>query len=153
VGVGFTAAEAGSYMIALDNFDALFQNQDILLHDKALEVYHNLKGGAYSFVTAAGTFDQRFEIVYRDAGALGVGEYQLGNDIVVFKDAAAVKIISSRSSIQSVQVSDMQGRIIYTKKNIGATNTVLDGLSAERQVLIVTITTEDNKKVSKKIIF
>ena len=151
--LGFKATDAGSYTIALDKFDGLFQNQDVFLHDKTMEIYHDLKASEYSFVTNAGTFDDRFEIVYRDAGALGVGEFELGNSIIVFKDLQQVKVVSSRIPIKAVEVSDMQGRIIYKRKGLDSTSIVLDGLYSERQVLIVNITTEDDRIVSKKIIF
>lgn len=152
VPLGLKAGSAGIFTIAIDKLDGLFGSQDIFLHDKELEHLHDLKIAGYAFSTPAGTFDDRFEIVYRD-DTLGTDGFQERNSIVAFKEGESVKVISSRSRIIAVEICDMQGRIIYRKKGFDALAVTLDGIAAARQVLIVNVTTAENKKVSKKIIY
>ncbi|MXN93349.1 hypothetical protein GR160_19165, partial [Flavobacterium sp. Sd200] len=65
VPMGFTAVTPGDYTLSLDRFDGLFdQGQDIYLKDNQLGLTHDLADGGYAFSTAAGTFNDRFEVVY-----------------------------------------------------------------------------------------
>src|SRR5690606_245599 len=68
VALGFRAVNAGSFTISLHNFDGLFaDNQNIYLKDNFTQAVHNLKDGAYSFVSEEGVFNTRFEVVYQTA--------------------------------------------------------------------------------------
>jgi len=154
VPVGFRSNAPGSCTIAIDRLDGLFESQQIFLHDKDLGLYHDLKASPYIFATAAGIFEDRFEIAYRNGPSLGTGEFDsASNSIIAFKEGGAVKVVSSRSRIIAVEVSDIQGRIIYRRKGLDGQAIVLDGLTAARQVLIINVTTEQNRKTSRKIVF
>lgn len=56
---------AGNHTISLANFEGLFDLTGIYLVDKLLNVTTNLKDGDYTFNSAAGTFNTRFEIIYQ----------------------------------------------------------------------------------------
>lgn len=56
---------AGNYTISLADFEGLFELTGIYLIDKTLNVTTNLKEANYTFDSAAGTFDTRFEIAYQ----------------------------------------------------------------------------------------
>jgi hypothetical protein len=47
----------------------------------------------------------------------------------------------------------VRGRLVYEKSNINTTTTTLNDLKAEQGVLLVKITSEDNKVVTKKMVF
>ena len=66
VALNFTATTAGSYTIAIDHVDGLFNNpnQNIFLKDNATNTTHNLRESAYTFTAAAGSDSSRFELVY-----------------------------------------------------------------------------------------
>ncbi|MGV9004261.1 beta strand repeat-containing protein [Flavobacterium sp.] len=68
VPVGYKTTVAGVYTIAIDSNDGLFAgNQAIYLRDLTLNIEHNLKQNPYVFETVSGTFNNRFEIVYKTA--------------------------------------------------------------------------------------
>lgn len=68
VPIGYRTTAAGFYTIAIDEQDGLFAgSQAVYLKDLTLGVEHNLKLNPYVFETASGTFDNRFEIVYKSA--------------------------------------------------------------------------------------
>jgi len=55
--------------------------------------------------------------------------------------------------MKNVKIYDVRGRLIYEQSNIKSTTTALNYLKAAQQVLLVKITSEDNKVVTKKVVF
>lgn len=155
VPVGYKALAAGTYTISLENFDGLFANgQNIYLKDKVSNTVHNLNSGAYSFASNAGTFDGRFEIVYVEDGALGTDNPAVTADnIVVFKDGSALGIAAGTTEIASVAIYDIRGRLLYQNNAVNATETSITTLQAAQQVLVVQVTTAQNVKISKKVVY
>lgn len=155
VPVGYKAFAAGTYTISLENFDGLFANgQNIYLKDKVSNTIHNLNSGAYSFASNAGTFDGRFEIVYVEDGALGTDNPAVTADnIVVFKDGSALSIAAGTTEIASVAIYDIRGRLLYQNNAVNATETSITTLQAAQQVLVVQVTTAQNVKISKKVVY
>src|SRR5690606_15664814 len=54
----------GKYIISLNEKEGVFNGQKIYLKDKYLHVTHNLSQGHYEYEGLAGTFNDRFEIVF-----------------------------------------------------------------------------------------
>ncbi|RZJ75223.1 MAG: T9SS sorting signal type C domain-containing protein, partial [Flavobacterium sp.] len=153
VSMGYKSAVAGNHKITLSSTDGLFaEGQDIFLRDNVLGVTHNIKESAYTFATEAGTFENRFEIVY--AQALGTDNPVMNtNSIVVYKQGSAININAGTIEMTGVTVYDIQGRQLYSKTGINATEAVISDLQSQQQVLIIQITTAKNGKVSRKIVF
>ncbi|AWA28795.1 hypothetical protein HYN48_01095 [Flavobacterium magnum] len=154
VPMGFTAATAGTYIIELDHVDGLFSgDQNIYLKDNLLGVTHNIKQGAYSFASAEGTFANRFEVVYQSS-PLGVDTPTFdANSVVVYKNQGMLHINSGKIVMSGVKIFDVRGRLIYERGAINASETVLNDLRAEEQVLLVQITSVDNEVVTKKVAY
>lgn len=153
VPLGYKSTTAGQLEITLHNFDGLFSAQNIYLEDKLLNVIHDLKAGSYIFVTEAGTFDNRFVLRYTDT-ALSISDQQLHPDaVVVYKNAEGIQIMASNLIMKEVRIFDVRGRLLLTRDSINASQTTISNLQAQEQVLIVQITTHDNKKVNKKIVY
>jgi len=153
VPMGFVANTAGSYTIHLDHTDGVFStSQDIYLKDNMLGFIKNIKEGDYTFNTNAGTFTNRFEVVYNKT-TLGATNPQLTADnVIVFKQGTVINVNSSTAQITGVAVYDVRGRKLYSQDNINNIQTVVNGLAIQEQVIIVEVTTIKGK-VSKKIIF
>lgn len=148
-------AAAGSYTIAIGRLEGLFaQGQQIFIKDKLAGVTHNLTDGAYTFTTEPGTFASRFEIVYVADGNLGTDKPSLTADTtIVYKQGSDIVINTGTADMKSVAIFDTRGRMLYNTNNVNGTEHIATGLQAAQQVLIVQVTTLDNQKVSKKIIF
>ena len=71
VQLGIQSSINDEFLIAIDETDLLFENYSIYLVDKFLDISHDLKVSPYSFSTAAGKFDDRFELRYTE-NLLGV---------------------------------------------------------------------------------
>lgn len=154
VPLGYRSSIAGPFQISLSSFDGLFADQDVYLEDAVTGLIHDLKAGPYNFSTESGTFDTRFTLRYTN-GTLGVADAPLdSNAVVVYKDRSQlIQIAASGITLKSVQVFDVRGRLLFEANGINAANYTIDGLQAAEQVLLVKVTSADNKQVSKKIIF
>ncbi|WP_439553487.1 T9SS sorting signal type C domain-containing protein [Flavobacterium macrobrachii] len=146
-------ATAGNYTISIEQTQGLFnQGQAIYLNDKLSSTLHNFAAGSYTFTSEAGTFDERFEVVYRDA-ALSVDVPTLTEkQVVIYKNQANDFVINTGDfEMSAVKVFDVRGRLLVEKQGINATQTsITAGLSNE--VLLVQIKTVDGSIVTKKVI-
>ena len=151
VPLGFKTDAAGNYTIAIDHVDGLFNTgQAIYLKDNLLNTVTDLNAGSYSFASAAGTFNSRFELVYQRV--LGVNNPDFtSNNVIAFNDNGDIKINSGSTVMEQVRVYDLQGRLLVEKKQINATETKIT-TTAANQVLLLEITATTGTKVIKKII-
>lgn len=149
VALGFRAVNAGSFTISLHNFDGLFaDNQNIYLKDNFTQAVHNLKDGAYSFVSEEGVFNTRFEVVYQTTMSV---ENPVANNSnwVVYSQENGFQVQTQGFELKTVQVFDLLGRTIYTANAQGTTHNI-PSLGAE-SVYIVKVTTTENVVLSKKV--
>jgi hypothetical protein len=151
--LGFKSTVASSYEIKLSDFDGLFVNQAVYLEDKLMQVIHDLKQSNYSFVTAVGTFEDRFQLRFTTT-TLDTADNVLSNDaVIVFKNGQNIQINTSNFEIQSVVVFDIRGAQLYAKQNVNANALSISNLNSSQQVLLVKITGVDGKTVTKKVLF
>ncbi|PKB15127.1 T9SS sorting signal type C domain-containing protein [Flavobacterium sp. 5] len=152
VPLGFKAAESGTFTIAIYKTDGLFSgNQDILIKDNLTGTTNSIKTAPYNFTSAIGTFDGRFEIVYTKS-SLGLDpQTALENSVIVYTKNSTL-FVQSSSVITSVRIFDILGRLLSENKNINDTRFQSGKLSLTRQVVLVEVTDNENKKVLKKII-
>ena len=150
VPLGFKATTAGNYTIAIDHLDGLFtEGQNVYLKDNLAGTTHDL-ASPYSFANDAGVFETRFEIVYQQA--LGVPGHTLENEVVIYKGQTGGFVISSGTiTMDNVKVFDIRGRLLLEKKGINAGEVSFNAGDAN-QVLVVKITSDDNRSVTRKVI-
>ena len=152
VPLSFKVTNAGDYTIAIDHVNGLFAtSQDVILKDNDNGTETNLKSNSYTFTAQAGTTNTRFSLKYQKT--LGVTTPALDdNSIVVYKNYGIINIKSNGSSIDSVKLYDIRGRLLEEKTKVNANETSIESSKYTNQVLIVKIASSDNKVVSKKII-
>jgi len=66
VKLGLKVVEAGNFEINIEQVDGLFAQQDVYIKDTYTNAIHNLKEGSYYFISQVGTFNDRFEVVYKN---------------------------------------------------------------------------------------
>jgi subtilisin-like proprotein convertase family protein len=154
VPLSFKIATSGNYSISIDQLSGIFsQGQLIYLKDNALNVVHNLnEGGAYNFTSQAGTFSDRFEVVYANA-ALGIDNPIFSaNQVVVYKNESNQFVVTTGNiEMSSIKVFDIRGRLITSENNINASETTIQA-DVATQVLLLQITSTDGSIVTKKVI-
>jgi trimeric autotransporter adhesin len=143
---------AGNYSIAIDHVDGLFLgNQGIFLKDNITGTIQDLKTGSYTFASAAGTFDLRFEILYQLPLDIDLPEFN-GNQVIVYKNGADGLVVNTGNIIMdTVKMFDVRGRLLQEQKGINASQATINAGLAN-QVLLVQITSQDGITVTKKVI-
>ena len=151
VPLGFKTNNAGNLTISIDHVDGFFSSgQSIYLKDNLLNTIVDLGSGSYSFASAIGTFNSRFEIVYQSV--LGVNNPEFTNDIVVaFVKNGEIKINSGNVIMSNINVYDIQGRLLASKNKVNASDKIVS-IAAETKLLLLEITDVKGSKVTKKLI-
>lgn len=148
--LGFRANQPGSFTISLVDFDGVFaEGQNIYLRDNVTQIEHSLNEGSYEFVSDQGVFHTRFEIIYKPSGTLNIENSNLNTKWIIYKQNNTLQIQTQDFEMKEVMVYDILGRIVHTSEVEGKSHT-LPYLGAD-QMLIVKITTTDNKVLSKKV--
>lgn len=151
VPLGYKATIAGNFTLALENFDGLFQSQNVYLLDKSTNVVQDLKTSSYTFASAIGTFNDRFEIRYTNntlsvtnplANTTGFTSYVDDNQL----------FIKASNELISVTLYDLLGRAVFSSGTIDAADYKTPTLNLQHQVLVVKAVFENGTVVSKKVI-
>jgi predicted outer membrane repeat protein len=151
VALNFKTDAAGDYTIAIDHTDGVFANgQDIYLVDSKAGTETDLKAAAYNFTAAAGIDNSRFSLKYQKTLKVDVPAFN-ENSVIVYKSNGTIYVNSGKIGIKSIQVYDVQGRLLAERKNVKATTATLDNLKADNQVVFIKISGEDNSVVTKKV--
>lgn len=153
VPLGYHAQQAGSYTIALTQFDGLFHNQEVYVEDLLTGVIHPLKEGGYTFVTEPGRYDNRFVLRYTNE-TLGVNTPQFGeHHVVIYKEYASLIIQTQEAEMSEVILYDMSGRRLASQQGDLGLLVRFDQLGIAQQVLMVEIVTRDRGSVFKKYVY
>lgn len=153
VPLGYKTTRTGTMTITIDHVDGLFEGQAIYLEDKVLNVIHNLKETNYTFTTIPGTFDNRFVLRYLPQEELGTQNPTIdANSIVIFNTNNQISVKSNNETISEITIYDLQGRLLFTKKNVNASEFTTQSLSAVNQVVLVKVITDRKAEVVKKVI-
>ncbi len=152
VALNFKAEVAGDFTIAKDHADGLFANgQAIYLVDAATGTETNLQTDAYTFTAAAGASNARFSLKYQKTLNVNTVAFD-ENAISVYKQNGVLGINAGNTIMKNVKVFDIQGRLILEQKEVNATTTTLKNLVAGKQAVLIQITSDDNRVVTKKAI-
>lgn len=120
--LGVNFGESGTQEISIDALENIPSQMDIYIHDKDLGLYHNLKDGAYSFVTASGVYLNRFDIVFQTEESLSVESANLvEEDVVVFYDIDDENITvrnPKNLAIEGIEVFTLLGQSVYLSDDL-----------------------------------
>ena len=150
VPLSYKVTTAGTYTISIDHLFGLFSqgSQSIFLKDNLTTSITNLNAGVYTFASAAGTFNNRFEIVYQST--LGNPNFT-ATTVVIYNQNGGFVVNSGNITMASIKVFDIRGRLLEEKKDINASQISINGGLANG-VLLVQITSADGETVTKKVL-
>lgn len=149
--IAYQVANAGNYTIAINAVDGLFTgNQDIFLKDNLLNVTHNLKQNPYHFASVNGVIKNRFEIVYQST--LSTENPVLTDNVLVYKNENIITVKASNEEIVTVKIYDITGRKLTELNNVYSSEVTYDASRYANQVLLVQVTTESSKVITKKVL-
>jgi len=153
VPLSFKATTAGSYSIAIDHVDGLFTgSQGIYLRDNLSGIVFDLHSGPYNFASEAGSFDSRFELVYQSS-TLGVVPAEFNaSHVILYKDLTNNLVINTGSeNMSSVKVFDLNGKLLFDKKDINSNHTAMN-IGIANEVVVVQIISDKGVTVTKKFL-
>jgi hypothetical protein len=154
VPLSFSATTADSYTLSIDHVDGLFSgSQSVYLKDNLLGTTHDIKANPYTFTSDAGTFDNRFEIVYTSSPLAVYTPTFDANSVIVYKQNEVININAGATVMASIKVFDIRGRLLFENNAVNATTTTIKNLKAAQQMLLVQITSTDASVVTKKILY
>jgi hypothetical protein len=172
VSLGYKTTIEGIFTISIEQVDGILANQTIFIEDKVANVIRNLKNGAYTFSTNAGTFNDRFVLCYVDNPVVMVAEevnligsaidVKLKNSIdsdrkeekitISVKDHQ-IKIASFVETIAKVLVYDIRGRQLCEKDYVNSNECIITNIDATKQILVVVTILDNGARQSNEIIF
>ena len=149
----YKVAAAGQYTISINKKEGEFETgQTIYLFDTTTNQYHDLTAGDFTFTSAAGTFENRFEVRYTNE-TLGVENPIASNsDIVVYKNGNQIAVKATNFTIADMQVYDITGKLLFNKKGIDNNEFSTSSLNVATQVVVVKVTLDGGQTISKKVI-
>jgi hypothetical protein len=152
VPLNFKTAVAGDYTIAIDHSEGVFAaGQSVILTDATTGTETDLTKSAYTFTAPTGTASSRFSLKYQKT--LGTNKAAINdNNVVVYKSKGTLYVNAGDATIANIKVYDVQGKLVAELKNVKASSATIANLKATNQVLVVKITSQDNKVVTKKVV-
>jgi len=120
VPIGFSTLVEGAqeYKISLEQVEGeLIDDYNVYLIDNVSGNVTNLREDSYSFISDQGVFHERFTLVF-NTEQLGMGEVAL-NGIMMYPNptSKSLNIFSPNAMITTVQVYDLQGRLVNSIEN------------------------------------
>ena len=64
-----------------------------------------------------------------------------------------ITVYSSNETIQSIQIHNVLGQLLVNQKNVNADTFEINTLQKNKAPLIIQVTLENGKKITKKLIF
>ncbi|WP_026704644.1 T9SS type A sorting domain-containing protein [Flavobacterium soli] len=149
VPLGFKAENMGTFTISLANFDGLFLEGDVIIHlkDNQTNMTHNLQT-PYSFLSDAGTFNERFEVVYQST--LGIENPDTTSRLFIYKFQENI-IVKSDEEIQKIKIYDVLGRLIYSNEKVNTTIFQIPSNLINAEMLLISVES-NNRITTRKII-
>jgi trimeric autotransporter adhesin len=148
VPLSYTVDAAGSYTIALDGIEGVFEaDTAVYLKDNETGAMHLLNNGGYTFTTALGSFANRFEI-----------QYQTLLDTPTITDTPGVKvqlnggqlmIHSQEESLKSVEVFDLNGRKLHASGTLDVFQYTVNHLPTNAVLIVKGVFANGQKWVKK----
>ncbi|MGX7668813.1 VPS10 domain-containing protein [Flavobacterium pedocola] len=151
VPLGVQLPAAGTYNISLFAVDGLFANQNVIVRDKLNNAEHNLKQSPYVFVAQQGTFNNRFELIYKSE-LLDSQDFNAANSFAVFGNESGIHL-KAAEIITEITVYDVLGRILYAGKGESKNEAVISSIPPSNQTLLVKVKLENGTLLTRKLIF
>jgi hypothetical protein len=154
VPIGLNISESGIQTLAINTLQGLFNNsnQEIYIEDLENSTIHNIKESPYSFTSESGIINDRFILRFTNT-TLGLDDFDTLSGISVFEDNDKITVKSDYSTIASIEVYDVLGRVLFFNKTINSNRYSIESISPNNATLLLKIKLADGKQKIAKIIF
>lgn len=153
VQLGYKSTIEGEFTIAIDHADGIFDTQEVYLEDKFTGIITDLRKENYTFKTAIGTSTTRFVLRYTNK-TLGTDDFEnTTNNVLVSVKSKVIKVNTGTENIKEVNIYNIGGQLIYNKNKVDSNELTISNLPSGNQVLLVKVILDNDREVTKKIIF
>ncbi|MGC6430310.1 MAG: LamG-like jellyroll fold domain-containing protein [Jejuia sp.] len=97
----------GQNLITIDKLENFPSDKDIYLHDKELDIYHDLRESDYSINVPAGSYLNRFEITFAKSQTLSTSDIIDSNNIEIFYSNENETIVINNPTAKNIKVIEM----------------------------------------------
>ncbi|OEJ98688.1 hypothetical protein A8C32_05685 [Flavivirga aquatica] len=153
--IGIKIRTNGLAELKIDTLENIDDKLNIYIHDKELDVYHDLRKGSYKIHLNTGEYLDRFEITFFDLNNLGTDDFEKNNLEVFFSNEKESIIINNPKTklIDTVKLYNILGQPIKTfntESNESYIERKTEALYLTTGVYIIKVKVE-NTILSKKI--
>lgn len=152
--LGYKAFNEGTHIISVFKAEGIFaEEQNIYLVDKLLHKTVNLSVKPYKFLTRAGQFNDRFEIIYKNKNIFSTVQDTVEPLLItVTRQSEDLLIMSQGEKLSEVIIYNLLGKPVFTYKNLNTQELRIPAAEYTKQILIVNIVTQSGNAVSQKVI-
>jgi hypothetical protein len=151
--LGFKNNTDATFKIQAGEFVNFSGVNNVYLHDKSTDLYHDIKNAPYEVSLPSGVNNSRFEITFVDQ-SLHVNEDVAGSFNIFENNSSNALMIKNPNliALRSCTLYDISGKIIFAKSNLGSeTNYEFNTAGLSEGVYIVKLITTENQEVAKKV--
>jgi len=155
VAIGFRNTAAANYKITVNQILNFTGAENIYLHDKTANAYHDIKNSIYDVTLAAGVNNTQFEITFKKGASLGIDDV-VKEDFVLYQNNTTKHLTinnSKQKELVSCSLYDIVGKLIFTKKELGSNaDYTFSTAGLSDGIYIVKLSTTENSDIGQKII-
>ena len=149
LGVAKSSTANQIFTVNIEQKEGLFSTgQDVYLHDRLLQVYHNFANGAYVFTSNSASDNNRFEVVYRSAA---LGNSDLAGYSAVATINGEVLTVKATKEMEKIYVFDITGKQVCVY-NAESNRDFSSGFIYAEGVYIAKIKLQSGEIVTQKLI-
>ncbi len=152
--IGFRNSDEANYKITINEMLNIPEVDNVYLHDKTTDLYHDIKNSFYDLTLPAGTYNTRYEITFKN-GTLGLDETKNQNFNVRQDNTNKNLIVTNPLLVELTNCSlyDVVGRLIFTKTNLGAKSSyTFETADLTNGIYIIKLSTNQKTEMGQKII-
>jgi len=147
--------QEGLATIRIDELLNISEAKNIFVHDKELDIYHDLKESDYQIFLTPGEYTSRFEIAFSTGESLGTSDFETSNIDAHYSNAInSIIIINPKNrEINTVELTNILGQTVYKKRiktNENYSELKIKNLSSG--AYIIKIKTDSNNFTKKVVV-
>ena len=154
--IGINTNSDGTNVITIDSLENVSNSINVYIHDKTLELYHDLRASDYEIFLNAGEYLNRFEITFgTEADILGVEDDVKNNiDIIYSSDIEKIVLINpNQLEVKSIALFNLLGQLVYIYKDIKKTgHSIYEVNNLSAGAYFIKLYTATNVVLTKKVI-
>jgi hypothetical protein len=153
--IGFKNTNQANFKITVKEMLNITAANSVYLHDKATDLYHDIKNDFYDLTLPGGVNNTQFEITFKNNATLGV-EDAARQSFVVYQNNTTKNLSIGNPlllDLATCNLYDVAGKLIFNKKDLGSNSSYAFSTSGLSDgIYIVKIATKDKIEVGQKII-